>query len=99
MIVFSDGSRATNGAVGYGFVIYRDSKRIAQGCGRRRTGSPWNLAWPQIEARPAFWRIFRMNTHPNFLRAPSNVPRLRRSKARSAGIGCTINAACTAGWI
>ncbi|KAK0369583.1 RNA-directed DNA polymerase from transposon x-element [Colletotrichum limetticola] len=33
-IVFSDGSRATNGAVGYGFVIYRDSKRIAQGCGR-----------------------------------------------------------------
>ncbi|KAK1502579.1 hypothetical protein CTAM01_05392 [Colletotrichum tamarilloi] len=34
MVVFSDGSRATNGAVGYGFVIYRDSKRIAQGCGR-----------------------------------------------------------------
>ncbi|KAK0367633.1 reverse transcriptase RNaseH, partial [Colletotrichum limetticola] len=34
MLVFSDGSRATNGAVGYGFVIYRDSKRIAQGCGR-----------------------------------------------------------------
>ncbi|OHW97429.1 reverse transcriptase RNaseH [Colletotrichum incanum] len=34
MVVFSDGSRATNGATGYGFVIYRGNRRVAQGCGR-----------------------------------------------------------------
>ncbi|CCF47439.1 reverse transcriptase, partial [Colletotrichum higginsianum] len=34
MVVFSDGSRATNGAVGYGFVIYRGSRSVAQGRGR-----------------------------------------------------------------
>ncbi|KAK6222517.1 reverse transcriptase [Colletotrichum tabaci] len=34
MVVFSDGSKATNGATGYGFVIYRSNRRVAQGCGR-----------------------------------------------------------------
>ncbi|KAF6817405.1 hypothetical protein CMUS01_12106 [Colletotrichum musicola] len=34
MVIYSDGSKASNGATGYGFVIYRGTKRIAQGCGR-----------------------------------------------------------------
>ncbi|KAK2752250.1 reverse transcriptase [Colletotrichum kahawae] len=33
-IIYSDGSKAPNGATGFGFVIYRSNKRIAQGCGR-----------------------------------------------------------------
>ncbi|KAK2774824.1 hypothetical protein CKAH01_13030 [Colletotrichum kahawae] len=33
-IIYSDGSKALNRATGFGFVIYRGNKRIAQGCGR-----------------------------------------------------------------
>ncbi|KAF5527647.1 putative RNA-directed DNA polymerase from transposon BS [Colletotrichum aenigma] len=33
-IIYSDGSKAPDGATGFGFVIYRKNKRIAQGCGR-----------------------------------------------------------------
>ena len=34
IIIYSDGSKAPDGATGFGFVIYRNNRRIAQGCGR-----------------------------------------------------------------
>ncbi|OHW91300.1 reverse transcriptase, partial [Colletotrichum incanum] len=36
-VIYSNGSKAPEGATGFGFVIYRKNKRIAQGCGRLST--------------------------------------------------------------
>ncbi|KAK2005706.1 hypothetical protein LZ32DRAFT_499277, partial [Colletotrichum eremochloae] len=33
-IIYSDSSKDPDGATGFGFVIYRGRKRVAQGCGR-----------------------------------------------------------------
>ncbi|KAF6795947.1 reverse transcriptase RNaseH [Colletotrichum musicola] len=33
MVIYLDGSKALSGATGYGFIIYRGSRRVAQGCG------------------------------------------------------------------
>ncbi|KAK2005196.1 hypothetical protein LZ32DRAFT_546561 [Colletotrichum eremochloae] len=34
LIDYLDGSKAPNGATGWGFVIYRSKKRMAHGCDR-----------------------------------------------------------------